>query len=193
MLDASLGGGWPAASLGELAGRRSTGRTSVLYATLAAALARGQAVALVEAAGAFDPRAAKAAQVPIERLLWIRAGARTVLQAADLLLSAGGFGLIAIDMGERPTRAPDSAWLRLRHAAERQGTSVLVVAPYRLTGATSTAAVVMHGGGPRFVDAGGPLFDALETHIEIERNGRTSPSPANDQTSGLCFHSSTPR
>jgi recA bacterial DNA recombination protein len=184
-LDAQLGGGWPAASLSEIAGRRSAGRTSVLYASLAAAIDRGQAVALVDAAGAFDPRSGEAAGVVLTRLLWIRATGRTVLQAADMLLSAGGFGLVAVDFGERPPRVPDAAWVRLRHAAERQGTAVLVASPWRIAGAVAAAAVVMHGAQPRFVAAGGPLLAALETRATVERVVGISPPPANEQV--MCF------
>lgn len=185
ILDAQLAGGWPAAALSELTGRRSTGRTSVLYASLAAAIGRGQTVALVDAAGALDPRSAEAAGMVLSRLLWIRAAGRTVLQAAELLIAAGGFGVVAVDLGERPQRVPDAAWLRLRHAAERQGTAVLVTAPRRIVGAAAAAAVVMHGLRPRFVSAGRPLLAALETRATVERMVGTSPPPANEQT--LCF------
>jgi hypothetical protein len=184
-LDAQLGGGWPAASLSEIAGRRSAGRTSVLHASLAAAIARGQAVALVDAAGVLDPRSAEAAGVVLARLLWIRAGGRAALQAADLLVAAGGFGLVAVDLGERPARVPDAAWLRLRHAAERQGTAVLITTPWRIVGAAAAAAVVMHAANPNFVDAGSPLLVALETRATVERIVGISPPPANEQL--ICF------
>ncbi len=185
-LDAQLAGGWPAASLSEIAGRRSAGRTSVMYASLGAAIERGQTVALVDAAGVFDPRSAEAAGVVLSRLLWIRAAGRgVVLQAAELLVAAGGFGMVAVDFGDRPPRVPDAAWLRLRHAAERQGTAVLVAAPWRIVGAVAAAAVVMHGAHPRFVSVGQPLLAALETRATVERMVGTSLPPTNEQT--LCF------
>ena len=180
-LDAQLGGGWPAASLSEIAGRRSSGRTSVLCASLASAIDHGRAVALVDAAGVFDPRSAEAAGVALARLLWIRATGRTALQAADLLVAAGGFGLVALDVGERPGRVPDAAWLRLRHAAERQGTTVLVATPWRIVGGAAAAAVVMRAGTPRFVAAGGPLLSALEAHATVERLIGMSPPRATEQ------------
>ncbi len=188
-LDAQLGGGWPAASLSEIAGRRSAGRTSVLYASLAAAIDRGQAVALVDAGGVFDPRSAEEAGVVLARLLWIRAAGRTVLQATDLLVATGGFGFVAVDFGERPARVPDAAWLRLRHAAERQGTAVLIAAPWRIVGAVAAAAVVMHAAQPQFAAAGGPLLVALETRATVERVVGISPPPANQQV--LCFRADT--
>lgn len=192
-LDAQLAGGWPAAALSEIAGKRSAGRTSVLYASLGAAIARGQAVALVDAAGVFDPRSAEAAGVVLPRLLWIRATGRTVLQAAELLVAAGGFGLVVVDFGERPPRVPDAAWLRLRHAAERQGTAVLVTAPWRIVGGVAAAAVVMKGAHPRFISAGGPLLTGLETRASVERMVGASPPPANEQApQPLCFLAAPP-
>lgn len=180
-LDAQLGGGWPAASLAELCGRRSAGRTSVLHATLAVAIAREQTVALIDTAGAFDPRSAQAAGVALNRLLWIRAPMRLGLQAADILIGAGGFGLVVLDFGEQAPRAPTAAWLRLRHTAERQGTTALIVALARGAGAAATTAVVLHDARPRFVVEGGPLLSTLETHVAVERALGVFPAPANEQ------------
>jgi hypothetical protein len=189
-LDQSLGGGWPAASVSEISGPRSAGRTSVLHAALAAAMGGGHSVALIDAAGVFDPRTAEAAGVTLSRLLWIRATGRTLLQAADLLVAAGGFGLVAIDLGERPPRVPDASWVRLRHAAERQGTTVLVTAPRRLAGAAAAAAVVLRAPRPRFADAGAPLLLALETRASIERLVGVYQPPANQPA--LCFSAAPP-
>jgi hypothetical protein len=186
ILDAALAGGWPPATLAELCGPRSAGRTSVLHASLASAIAREQTVALVDAAGAFDPRSAEAAGVNPARLLWIRTAGtgtgtgRLALQAADVLIAAGGFGLVVIDFGEEMPRAPTAAWLRLRHAAERQGTTALVVARGRAAGAVATAAVSLHAARPHFVAAGGPLLAALETRVVVERAIGHYPAPANN-------------
>jgi hypothetical protein len=181
-VDGGLGGGWPAAALSELAGHRSAGRTSILYASLAAAIARGQAVALVDALGAFDPRSAEAAGIPLARLLWIRASARTLLPAADLLVAAGGFGLVAIDCGERPPRVPTAAWVRLQQIAEKQGTAVVLAAPWRMAGAVARAAIVLRDARPRFLTAGRPLLLGLEARVGISRgmaaNGNWGAGPA---------------
>jgi RecA/RadA recombinase len=71
-LDAMLGGGWRRGEVSELIGARSTGRTSVLFATLAAATARGDVVGLVDALDRFDPASAAAAGVDLDRVLWVR-------------------------------------------------------------------------------------------------------------------------
>src|SRR5437870_2183544 len=71
-LDARLEGGFPRGQLSELIGPRSSGRTSLLWRMLAAATARGELVALVDALDTCDPVSASAAGVDLDRLLWIR-------------------------------------------------------------------------------------------------------------------------
>jgi hypothetical protein len=149
-LDEILGGGWPRAAMAELRGRRSSGRTTVLHASLACAIAAGQAVALVDADGALDPRLAQAAGVELSRLLWIRAAAAQALKAADLLVSAGGFDLVALDFGDELPRVPSAAWLRLKHGTERQGTTLIVATPASLVGAFASATVELSAATPQF-------------------------------------------
>src|SRR5437763_17189005 len=71
-LDARLGGGFPRGQLSELVGPRSSGRTSVLLRLLAAATARGELAALVDAGDRFDVASAAAAGIDLEQLLWVR-------------------------------------------------------------------------------------------------------------------------
>src|SRR6185436_5474094 len=71
-LDARLGGGFPHGQLSELVGSRSSGRTSLLLRMMAAATARGELVALVDALDRLDVSSAAAAGIDLDRLLWIR-------------------------------------------------------------------------------------------------------------------------
>src|SRR6187401_1137705 len=71
-LDVRLSGGFPRGQLSELVGPRSSGRTSLLLRLLAAATARGELVALVDALDMLDVESAASAGVDLERLLWIR-------------------------------------------------------------------------------------------------------------------------
>lgn len=176
-LDALLGGGWPRAALSELSGRRSSGRTAVMLSALARAAEAGEAIALVDTGGALDPRAAEACGVALPRLLWIRCAAGEALKAADLIVSAGGFGVLALDLGDERPRVPTAAWIRLKHGAERQGTSVLVATPARVVGAFATAAVELSAATPRFFEESSTpaLFAGARAKIEcVRRAGRSA-------------------
>jgi recombination protein RecA len=69
-----LTGGWPRGTLTELFGPASSGRATVLLAALAAATARGEACALIDAGDCFDPESAANSGVDLKKLLWIRCG-----------------------------------------------------------------------------------------------------------------------
>jgi len=175
-LDALLGGGWPRAALSEISGPRSSGRTAVVRAALAAAISAGESTALVDVGGTLDARAAvlsaTATTSPAPPLLWIRCAATQALKAADLVVAAGGFGTVALDLCDARLRIPDAAWMRLRHAARAQGTTVLVTSNARRLGAFAAAAVDL-GGAPAFDTEGTPLFTRLEVRAHRSRNGRT--------------------
>lgn len=72
----ALTGGLPRGCLTEICGGASSGRTSLLLATLAAATRRQEACALVDVSDAFDPASAASAGVQFERLLWVRCGVK---------------------------------------------------------------------------------------------------------------------
>ena len=180
-LDALLGGGWPRAALSEISGPRSSGRTAVVRAALAAAISAGESTALVDVGGTLDARAAAmsttATTLPGPPLLWIRCAAAQALKAADLVVAAGGFGTVALDLCDARLRIPDAAWMRLRHAARAQGTTVLVASGARRVGAFAAAAVDL-GGTPAFDTEGQPLFARLEVRAQRLRNGRGQSSPS---------------
>ena len=67
-----LTGGLPRGCLTEVCGNQSSGRTSLLFAILAAATKRQEACALVDVSDVFDPVLAAAAEVGFEKLLWVR-------------------------------------------------------------------------------------------------------------------------
>ena len=145
-LDETLGGGWRRGELSELCGPASSGRTSVLAATLAAATDRGEVVGLIDSIDRFDPAMAASAGVDVTRVLWVRgpsvssvpsttegdAIVRRALRAADLIVRAGGFGVVALDLADLPVtivrRVPASSWLRLAHANEGRDTVCLLLA-----------------------------------------------------------------
>lgn len=104
-LDAALHGGLPRGKVVEVIG--TAGKLSLTLRSLAAATQRGELVALIDGADALDPAAAAALGVELSRLLWIKVKtAKQALKAADLLLDAGGFGLVAMYL---PDETPDGA------------------------------------------------------------------------------------
>ena len=72
VLNARLGGGVPRGQVSEVVGPASSGRTSLAWAVLAAATARGEWTALVDTFDRFDPERAAEAGVGLPHLLWVR-------------------------------------------------------------------------------------------------------------------------
>jgi hypothetical protein len=72
-LDA-LTGGIPHGCLTEIHGPASSGKTSVLLATIAAATRREETCVLVDASDSFDPASGQAAGIDFGKLLWVRCG-----------------------------------------------------------------------------------------------------------------------
>jgi recombination protein RecA len=125
--------GLPRGAITEIHGPASSGRTSLMASMLAAAAAREEICALADAGDAFDPASAHAAGVDLSRLLWVRCGGNPehALKVADLLVQAGGFGLVALDLGDVSPhiarRIPLAAWFRLRRAVEDTPTVMLLL------------------------------------------------------------------
>ena len=118
----------------EIAGLRSSGRTAAMLHILAQATARGEVCAIVDTDDQFHPASATASGVRLSSLVWVRCGgkAERAMRAADLLLHAGGFGVVVLDLCEvKPlllNRIPISYWYRFRRAIEQTATSLLVCA-----------------------------------------------------------------
>jgi len=142
-LDAALGGGLRRGQLSEIAGPPSSGRSSLAVTALAAAADRGEAVALVDAGDTFDPASAAARGLTLARLLWVRpsappaAGDATcALKAFSLILQAGGFGLVVLDLADVPApalrRLPWTTWMRIARIVEGRETAALLVGGERI-------------------------------------------------------------
>jgi hypothetical protein len=128
----ALAGGLPRGALTEIFGPTCSGRTSLLFSALGARTSHAEACALVDGSDAFDPQSAEAAGIDLKRLLWVRC--RTLEQsfrATDFLLAAGGFGFIALDLGDTPGelvhRVPLETWFRFRRAVEGTPTILFVL------------------------------------------------------------------
>jgi recombination protein RecA len=139
-LDTALGGGLRRGHLSEIVGARSTGRTTLLCEIFAAAAARGEMAALVDTHDRFDPASAAAAGVDLSRVLWIRdrGDAPRALKAMNLVLQAGGFGIVVLDLADARGTAlrqfpwAASTWMRLARVIEGSQTVALLVAAEHL-------------------------------------------------------------
>lgn len=152
-LDAALGGGLRRGHLSDVTGASSSGRTTIVVQAMAAAAARGEAVALVDACDTFDPASAAARGLDLSGVLWVRsstglpstelraggAGARDAscaLKAFSLILQAGGFGLVVLDLADVADAAlrrfPCTTWMRLARIVEGSDTVALLVGRDRI-------------------------------------------------------------
>lgn len=142
-VDAVLDGGIPRGCITEVAGAASTGKTSFGLSAIAAITQSGAACAWVDVSDTLSPESAAAAGVELKRLLWLRTSAERkqtitnkpwprleqALKATDLLLQAGGFGAIVLDMSDvLPQHAMSislGVWYRFRLAAEQARTALI--------------------------------------------------------------------
>lgn len=172
-LDACLRGGLPRGHLSELAGPRSSGRMTLLLQMMAAATARGEIVALVDTLDRLDVASASAAGVDLSRLLWIRGqdisgragplgpaglygpagptdrALERALKALNLVLQAGGFGVVAIDLADVPLAAirqiPFNTWLRVQRVIEGSDTACVLLTSEPLARSAGGLTVTLAG------------------------------------------------
>lgn len=200
-LDAILDGGIVRGRVSEIVGRPGFGRTSLAASFAAIATRRGEVAAWVDSSGAFDPRSLAAAGADLSRILWIGADAavrardsvkspgvefaparsigspkasiKPVLMAAEMVLGAGGFGLVVIDLGGHARTLTLSAALRLARAAERSGAVIIVLAERRTCGTFAALSLVLGRIRPFFsrTAPGAPaLFDGIRVEAYVARN-----------------------
>src|ERR1043165_5672490 len=175
----SATGGLPRGCLTEIIGSASSGRTSLLIAILAEATVRDEICALVDAEDSFDPASAAAAGVRLERLLWVRSAhnAEHALKAADLLIQGGGFGLVAMDLGDTPLysarRISLTSWFRLRRAVEHTPTVLLSVS--RQSNAKTCASLTLECRRERAAWAGNLLRGIRVRATSTQRSKACSP------------------
>ena len=178
-IDTLLGGGLPRGRISEVLGPLSSGKTALLLALLAAATQRGEVVACVDLADALHPQSVASAGTDLPRLLWVRPRSVTDgLRCTELLLQAGGFAVVALDLGTpmpRPLR--HHVWPRLLHAAERSHSALVVLAPHRVAGSFAALSLSLRPRAARWQRGLWPLFDGFDTTVLLSRN-KLGPSEA---------------
>jgi hypothetical protein len=187
-VDSLLDGGLPIGAISEVTGPACSGRTSLALAFLAGCNREAQVCAWVDAEDAFDAESAAASGVDLKRLLWVRcrnAGRPDkpwtrldqALRATDLLLQAGGFAAIVLDLGgaepAHASRIPLATWFRFRQAAGRTRCSLVVLG--QAAYAQSSAAVVLECSAARAGLINRTVMSGLTYEV---RRGRKRPAPA---------------
>ncbi len=92
------------------------------------------------------------------------------IRAADLLLSAGGFAALVLDLGSTPaefaSRIPIATWFRFRAAAERSRTTILLLTQHPC--ARSSAGLVLRLKAS-IVTTAGNLFTGRSCEVSVSR------------------------
>ncbi len=177
-LDARMGGGLPRGQLSELVGPVSSGRTSVLYRLLAEATRRGAPAALVDGLDGFDPVSGDACGIALPHLLWIRGHVTShpgfchdlnqralsqAITACSLVLQAGGFDLVALDLGGVPPvalrRVSFTTWLRLQRLVEGSRTACVLLSEQPIARSAGGLTLKLHPAGATHTGGGRWLED----------------------------------
>src|SRR6267143_2590438 len=162
----ALGGGLPRGAMTEICGAACSGRTSLLLSALASRTAEGEVCALVDARDNFDPLSGNAAGIALGKLLWVRCqNIDQALRATDLLIQAGGFGMVAVDLSDVPTRTvrqvPLNAWFRFRRAVEDTPTILLMIEQESNAKTCASLVLRLEAGDPRWAEASPQVAQAL--------------------------------
>jgi hypothetical protein len=197
-VDHLLDGGLPVGAISEVTGLESSGRTSLSLAFLAERTRQGQVCAWVDADDAFDAESAAASGVNLRQLLWVRcrsvayskskpwARLDQALRSTDLLLQAGGFAALVLDLGntapEHGCRIPLATWFRFRQAADRTRCSLVVLgtAPF----AQSSAAAVLECAATQVLTGCETVLSSRRYELRTGRQ-RFAPQPFAPKITGM--------
>lgn len=137
----SLTGGIPRGCLSEIYGRPSSGKTSVLLATIASATGRGESCVLIDASDSFDPESGAAAGVDFGKLLWVRCGRLRSLSSVVGLQSATN-----VRANDRRPTANDLFVHDARRTTHDEA-RIKIRSEYRLEQVLKTTDLVLQSGG----------------------------------------------
>ena len=166
----------------------TSGRTTLLLSLLAQVTRKEQFCAVVDAGDCFDPESANAAGVCLSRLLWVRCSGRGMksveqaFKAADILIQNGGFGVIALDLGnvdEKLIRKiPLTTWFRFARVMEAMPTALVVLLTH--SAAQSCAALTLNmDGSPQWSGIGTAshtqMISSVQFGLEIGRTRTKKP------------------
>jgi hypothetical protein len=100
------------------------------------------------------------------------------LRSTDLVLQAGGFSTIVLDMGsiapEHASRVPLATWFRYRAAAEKTRASILLVTQHSC--ARSSAELILRLQTGELLNNEPTVFTGMEHRLEVARQRFTQAS-----------------
>lgn len=173
--------GIPRGAITEILGPASSGRTTALHSILTAATRSGEVCAIVDTGDSFDPASARDAGADLSKLLWVQCGHQleTAMRAADLILHAGGFGLVALDLCDARDadlrRIPTSHWYRFQRAVENTPAVFAVLAAQSNARSCAACQIDLRRGTPLW--RGNPPFRFMES-VRFDAGLRKPPSGA---------------
>jgi recombination protein RecA len=166
----------------------TSGRTTLLLSLLGQVTGNEQFCALVDASDSFDPESADAMGVCLSRLLWVRCKEREMkaveqaFKAADILIQSGGFGVIAIDLGnvdERLIRKiPLTTWFRFARVMEALPTALVIMLPYSAAQSCAALTLIMESSAEWSGSKAVPhtqLISNVQFNLEIGRTRTKKP------------------
>jgi hypothetical protein len=181
-LDALLDGGLPVGAISEIVGPECSGRTSLALSFVAVMTQAGKVCAWVDVSDTLHPESAAALGVDLARLLWIRCSASTSgrkswsrleqgLRVSDLLLQAGGFSCIVLDLGslsaEYALRVPLTTWFRFRAGAERLQSNVVLLTQHACS--RNSAGLVLRLDPGSELSRHATIFTGMQHRAELAR------------------------
>jgi len=173
-LDGALAGGLPRGRVTELAGARSAGRTALACRIAASATTAAETIAWIDPGDTLDPAAADGAGVALSRTLWVRPRSPgDALRATEILLGAGGFGLVVLDPDAHlVSLGRTGSWIRLARAAERTGSTLLVLTTTPQVGSCAALGLEILGHQAHWSQGPGQLalLDGISSSIAVARS-----------------------
>lgn len=157
----------------------TAGRTTLAHAAIAQATRHGEICALIDTTNAWNPEAAAALGADLQRILWVRChhNVPKAMQATDLVLRAGGFGLVWLDLVAIAPRAlsriPTSHWYRFRRAVENSETALLILGQQSCAGASAHRKLLCEAGEIHWT---GRLLDEVRIRMQPQKDyGASAP------------------
>lgn len=173
-------GGIPKSALTQICSPAgsSSGKTTLLLSLMAQTTRRGEFIALVDASDCFDPASADLAGVELSHVLWVRCGEkpgmRSLEQAfktADILVQNGGFGLIAVDLGNADERlvrrVPLTTWFRFARVVEKMPAALVFLTASPAARSCAALTLQLDRGNARWEEDGALAHTQLLTGVDF--------------------------